>query len=272
MDDHTQPQVIDPDLITRYKRLDRDLFKAVRHAIYTHRFDAARQLLQDSKADLEKCEIDPGIREALEYELRFVTNHLNWHPQVNDWTEEDFLAGREFFIRPARSPLGDVVRRKHLLTMRMFAERDGFDSLVREDFLQLLTDTPFELSASAWYNTASWGFTHRDLELVSRAFESFLLNPPSVLGQAHWQRVNMMYQLLSGKASKRDVLETIKTLEVQPMYFEFVTELLPLCEEQGLVDDEIRDRLEERRELIETRSEMPAPERRTKSFIKGSRK
>lgn len=271
MDGSTRRPHISDELIGEYTRLNRLHFIPLRNAIVSHRFDDARQLLNQARVELEDLSVSDDLREALEYDLAFRTHNLNWHPEINGWTEADFLAAREEFSQAARTQLGDITRRRHLLTMRRFAEDEGFDEINRNDFMELLDIIPGQLALAVLYDASTWAYVHQDLELIRRAYERFLLHPPETLGQAHWQRVNLMLQLLSKKVTKRDVVETIKTLQVKPMLLEFNEKFLPACEAAGVVDDEIRELLAERTGLIEHRAMYPGAERRTKSFIKGSR-
>lgn len=241
----------------------------MRHAIFLHEFSVATESLRAVKQRLTIWDQADPILEALQYDLLFNEHFLDWHPKVNGWSQEAYRKALPEFSQPASTELGDIIRRRHLLTIKLHAELDGFDTLDRADISLLIADTPFSLSCRLWYDAATWAFQNQDTELLALAFNEFLLNPANNMAQTHWQRVNLMYQLLKGKASRRDVEETIKTLHLRPQLQEFCTRLLPACEAAGLVDDSIRRKLDERTVVVEQRKTMPTPERRTKSFIRG---
>ena len=85
------------------------------------------------------------------------------------------------------------------------------------------------------------------------------------MGQAKWQRVNIMHLLLTGRAERRDVEETIATLQILPQLNEFRDRIWPKCIEAGLVDGELEAQLAACAMEIEETTPLPADEPRTRT-------
>ncbi|MCB1187643.1 hypothetical protein KDL29_10810 [bacterium] len=169
-----------------------------------------------------------------------------------------------------RSPelVCDLLLTRELLLWRLIADNHGVIPLSRAELSVLLgrLDGLME-DRQLWHVLAMWAFMHHDHELMVRAAELFLVHPGASLNQALWQRVNLMYLLLEGRATRRDVLETLRVLSVHPQVEEFRRNILPACIAAGIADVEVMRLLDER--IAELRSqgyEWRGNEARTKSL------
>ena len=256
--------------LDRYLELKSALFLTVRRQIHLCNLDQALLVLEQTGNEIAGMDLDAGLREALDYDLVFFRKHINWHPENGDWNRETYLAAIEDFSRPARTTLGDQVRRVTRMVIKMHADNDGLDYLDRQEIDGFLDSIPAALVTSIRFTITTWAFDHSDLELIEQSYEHYLTNPPVSMGQAQWQRVNLMYLLLKGKATSRDVQESIKTLELIPQINDFRERLWPAAKRAGLITQELEQQLEERIAKVMEREEYPHAERRTKSFIKGA--
>ncbi|MCB1218260.1 hypothetical protein KDL44_12775 [bacterium] len=169
-----------------------------------------------------------------------------------------------------RSPdlVCDLLLTRELLLWRLIADNSGLRPLDRGE-LELLLGRLEGLmeDRQLWHVLAMWAFRHGERELLARAYGIFLVNPGSSLNQALWQRVNLMYLLLDGRAGPRDVLESMRALSVHPQVVEFRRHILPRCIEAGIADESLQHALDERMESLRRRGyEWRGSEARTKSL------
>lgn len=252
------------------ERLARQLIGPIHQAIQARQLPAARELYAQSQRQLHRLDTSLETREGLHYRLYLLDCNLKFMDETVRWNLESLEAVEAELAVPARTPLGEIERRKALLVVLVHADQDNIRELTEARYKELAAGIPDGSHSSGLLQILSkWAFKHRHLPLLERAFEEYLINPDQVMGAAKWQRINLMYQLTLGKATRRDVLETIKTLAIVPQVIEFTTLIWPACEKAGLVDAELRAMLAARESHILAEPPSPASERRTKFLRTG---
>ena len=254
-------------LLGPYRKWRKQWIDVISPAINNHKFDDAREMLAAARESARSSEHAEELREAMEYLVDFTECRVNWHPDSHGYGQRVYDEKIRRFSRPARGRLGDCIRRMYLVYIRCNGTSDTFDNLTKGEIEEILEPLPERMSGPAWQQIARWAFEHNELETLERAFEMFLIYPGEEMGQAKWQRVNLMYQLLSGKATRRDVYESIILLELKPQLREFKTEFWPRCIAMGLVDSELEQLLAGREAEIRSRDSVVKPEAKTKSLL-----
>lgn len=236
-------------------------------AIYTADFSAAKAVLDRARTELDRDELPADVAEALGIYHRFLYYRWHWDPAVGGYSADSYREAVSWLSQPADSYFGESMRLSVLLPVRANGTLDGYDSLSSEETKAILDRLPDAFRPRAINHVAKLAFARHDLALIELALAELTVNPSRTLGQATWQRLNMMYQLLSGKATRRDVEETIRTLEIRPQLCEFKDRIWPECVKAGLTDAELEELLAEKEADIMARDTGPRPERRTKSYI-----
>ncbi len=241
--------------------------KPVIHDIYSLEYENAKTKIHAAQEMLESCGLKPEIKEAIAIQTDFLEMMLGWMCDEDSWTIESYSDAVKYFSRAGGTAFSGFVRKKVLIKLHLQADADHIATVSGSRLSQLLAQVPAELiDAGLWFTIAGWAFRNRDLDILGQAFEVFLTNPSDVMGQAKWQRVNLMYQIVSGKVTRRDVKETIKSLALVPQVKEFQTVLWPACVEAGVTDDELEDQLHKRIGEVHSGVTRPQRERRTKSI------
>jgi hypothetical protein len=245
----------------------RDWLQPVTNALFVLDYDLAQSLLQAAQTELRASGLPADVRESLEYSLAFTACHLGWQRDPTTWTKESFLEAMRYFDAPAQTAFGDRERLVRRFTICYHADSDAFQPLTHDEIVQLFK----QLGTDADLNyvshvIAGWAFQHHDIELLELAFAEQLINPSSSLGTAKWQRVNLMYHLLQGRATPQDVAETLKTIQIAPQLAEFMYMMWPECIAQGLIDSALETMLQSVRDKVEQDGRVPGPEPRSKSF------
>jgi hypothetical protein len=234
-------------------------------ALYASRLDEARRLHQIATAALEQAGLAEEVQEALGYHLLFIHYNIYWQAEPAEWNPANYREVKLLFEQPALTSFGDIERVKRLMMIRYHADQDQYDLLTHESLMRLLDDLHGYPDDTTWFYAAGWAFRHSDLPLLERAYVETLVDPARWMGQAKWQRINMMYLLAAGRATRRDVHETIKSLAILPQLLEFEGTIWPRCREADLVDAELTELLAQRAAYI--REQVPLPpgrEQRTK--------
>jgi hypothetical protein len=244
-----------------------EYIRPVLNVLQQRNFDQAQHLLELARAALPSSGLDTATTEGLSLNLTMLGWQIGWTRADCNWNLQSYAAARAHLEQPARTSSANYQRLRHLLQLRIKADLDKLEALTRPEVDRLLDGLgQGERDSSVWHTLADWAFRHRDLELLERSYVVTLTNPAEYQGQAIWQRINLMHLLLSGKAARRDVAETIETLQVLPQLRDFMLNLWPECETLGLVDHELQKQLDERRRWIETERPAPQPAPRTQSL------
>jgi len=236
-------------------------------AIHNLQMVKARELIDEARGELAGSGLSPEMAEAAEVNLDYLEYWWHWHPANDDWNLESYRQAIAHFSQPARFEEARIEKARRVFYIRMHAHLDGLEPFSGAELREQLAQLPPErLDDRDWHHIAGWAFALEDREMLTRAYEAMLTAPSEILGPAKWQRVNLMYLLMEGRATRRDVEESIKLLKIKPQLAEFQTTLWPACEKAGLVDDEIKQMLVARAEEIENSEADPRREPKTRSI------
>ena len=133
--------------------------------------------------------------------------------------------------------LSAAANNAHLITGgEIRAELDGIDDL--------------EANAFVWHYVTPWAFINRDRELLRRAYEA-LVQDTRVQGQrTSFLRVGLLHALVAGTATAQLIGHYLENVHSHSILYEFSQNILPECEAQGLITDELRAKIAACRELI----------------------
>jgi len=243
-------------------------------AIYVGQYDLARELMAQAEAEFAANRLPAAVAEGQKYNMLYTVCRLNWDPTVSgnedNYSQDSYNEVMAQLSQPAATEFGEAMRLAIYVRIKVNGVFDGFDTLTGEECRSIIQRLPEHLLPPVVHQIAKLAFMQKDVELLGAALGELTINPLQVLGQATWQRANIMYQLLAGKASRRDVEETIKTLAVRPQLVEFYDTIWPACRAAGLVNAELERQLAEQEAEVMAKTEVPPPERRTKSFRGGT--
>lgn len=218
------------------------------------------QLIPDPQLALGAEEI-----EVLELYARWLDWQLTivFHEEQRD-TKRDWLLEQLASAQATR--LGQIMRAKLELQLHCNSEGPGHLDFTPERFHALYAQIPAdERHSELMYYAASWAFRHRELPVLEDCFEHFTFHSDGHNADYVWQYVNIMYQLLRGAATARDVEEHLKRVNFLHELKQFELFILPEIERQGLLTGEVRQAIEDRRTEIASRApQPPAPELPTK--------
>lgn len=263
---------IEPEALAALNRSGETLTRPIYDAIQSLDLPSAKTAWKSAVDALEGLEVSPDVREALGYKLFLLECNLRFigDDERKVWNADSLREVEGYLSQPAETVLGNAERLRSLLTVLIHADQDGLQELSRERFEMLFAELPPEYRGPGFYQMLTkWAFKHRYLSILERAFEEFLTNPDQVMGSAKWQRINLMYQLVLGKATRRDVLETIRSLAIAPQVEEFALLLWPACVEAGLTDPELEAMFKARAKHLRATAPAPRGERRTQSVRTG---
>jgi len=237
----------------------------VRGALYANDARAADAALKQACAEADQLELPAEKREILEFLLRWYAFAAAIQGQPDEVRQRRYDEALALFARPAQTPGGEQQRRRLLAILRCTAHLHGCAELPKAELLALIRNLP-ELSSDEflWHNIAGWAFATGDTEYLQRAYEVLLTHPSNLLGQAKWQRVNLLLLLHTKRATRADVEFTVRGMVVLPQILEFHRRIWPVCVAQGLVDAELEAQLDQAYERIRTDPPVPGLEPRTK--------
>lgn len=199
--------------------------------------DQALELITSCSNSISEHNFQPDVIEASSFTLSFLGKRVEWHPKVGGFNKQTCLAAIRSFGKQAKSSLANWERLRRLITFRVLADREDYLKLTSEEANDLLREQDLiEVDIATWHNMAGWAFDKGDIGILERAYELLLTKPSHELGEAKWQRVNLMYKLMRGKIRASDIEKSIQVLEVKPQLDEFLEVFWPKLKELGIID------------------------------------
>ena len=240
---------------------------AVFEKLHDYDREGGLEALAGVEAELQITdELPVELKEYLAVRLRYVrwqAERLDRSPQEIEPLQAALLA--ELAV-PVPNELATGARRSYLIQLRTMMLRDGEADYPPAEFKAHYAAIPPELHTSELdLYVASWGYLARDVEVLAEILEDYTVNPGVYQTSFVWQAINLMYQLVTTKASARDVAEMLRALQ-HLRHWQFVEKLLwRECSDLGLVDEHNEQRLAEKlEELGATDRPFTQIERRTK--------
>ncbi len=209
------------------------------HALYAKDRATAQQALSAARAQLAA---DPALsadqRQALAFFLHYLQYRMEKALAGEAGAAAEFPAAVAAIAPSAAGPVARAMQCKLLLMLRASGERAGCGALPEAQFAELFAGVPEgDRDQEFWYYTASWAFSHRHVEYLALAYEEFVTHSHEMLSAAMFRRVNLMYLLLSRRASRQDIIELLNQCRLPQQLLEFRRHLWPMCRDQGLMDD-----------------------------------
>ncbi len=145
----------------------------------------------------------------------------------------------EEFSRFEGSPYATACARVFLMQLHTIAWRDDGITYPHSEFRANLAALPeWAFTLEAYIYIATCAFLHRDMEVLEDSFTVFMTHSDGFMADYLWQRVNMMYQLLKGAATERDVEELLCRIEHPHQWHDIERVVLPVCIAHGLCNND----------------------------------
>jgi len=257
----------EPGLIVENEEWHKLLIEPIRQALYANIRPDAKRAHQNALVRVPDLGLSDDVQEAIHYVLMWYGFVISIQGQPLDYCRQRFAEVAAKFSHEAESDYGDLQRRRTLTVLRCTGRLYGLDDMSRPELDELISGMPgVDEDEFLWHNIAGWAFAVGEADLLEKAYEVLLTRPSNLLGSAKWQRVNMMLQLVNGKATRKDIKESLKEMVVLPQVLEFRRQIWPVCIEKGLVDAELEAELEAVINRIRTNPPIPKAERRTKKI------
>jgi hypothetical protein len=215
--------------------------------------------------------LSADARRSLEYTL------LEYELSIANRFHEDDAVGVQFRVTypairdlPPAGPESDIVQAKTIVGLIGMGTRRGFIKASEAELDTLMSRIPEEFQTpNIWYYVVAWAFFNNSLKYLELAMERQTLETTGWLDDYYWMRTNLMYLLVSGRASRLDVEKTIKGYRHPLHISDFHSLFLARCEAAGLMDEELLALLEQREaELHALEGTTPPATPRTARVVK----
>lgn len=217
--------------------VDAHLGQAVQSA-YRDERDRALAELAEGLAELSGSDL-PG---DLQDQVRVRGRYMRWQIECMGRSASAEAQLRSELIHEFEgyrgSVYGENAAHTYLLQLRTLAWRDDGVIYPHAGFradLKSLDSWGWTLEVFIYISTCA--FWHRDMEVMEECFTAFTAHADGFMADYLWQRANLMYQLLKGGATVRDLTEMLRRIEHPHQWTDIERVLLPACIEQGLFHD-----------------------------------
>lgn len=205
--------------------------------------------LERTLNDLE-ASAETELREAVYYRSCFIRYNL-WARCIpeDDLPRQRQIHARAFacLARPPQTAAGVTGEHYARLAILLVGYDDFEQKPTPAELLELIRSLPPEYQDhQIWHPLSVLAFDHNIPELLELAFEQETISPHSKFPQAAWQRINLMYQIMAGKVTRKDVLETLKVYHLPSQFKELRRRMWPRLEALGLIDRELERMLSDR--------------------------
>ncbi|MCB1217536.1 hypothetical protein KDL44_09085 [bacterium] len=207
--------------------------------------------------------LEPDASEVQECYLRFL--QLAVQQSIDGkWNCDEVTSAITWLSQPLQTGLGNHQRINTLLQLRAYVGDGCGPGMTQAEFRELLRhEHLLEISSHLWDSVGLWAYRTGQMDLLEEAFENLTISPANVMPQESWQRLNLMFQLRRGSASRRDIEEYIRLMRMVPQILEFRMEMQPRAEQLGIWDEELQAAVEERMQHAREQGYNIRTERRT---------
>jgi hypothetical protein len=220
-------------------------------AMYSGDFTAALAASAALRSELTEGAIDATLGAALGYELAYLEFHID-KARRRAVDAQAFVQAEQALTQPCGYKDAEALRDRLLLQLYASAERSGFREFSAADFAALFARIPeHERTHEFWHFAANWAFAHSELFYLEQAYEALLTTRETFANDWSWQRVHLMYLLLSGNAQSRDAELTVKYCTLLPQLLDFERHILPRIVDAGLADERFGAQLQAKRAELE---------------------
>ncbi|MBN2082401.1 hypothetical protein JW859_09370 [bacterium] len=238
-------------------------------AVYDQDFRLVQQLITQVRQRLAASDLDADGKQSLALRIRYVEwqaeRILNPHVRAEQLNRDILAALADVDAGPISQSLACIIRLQVRSTLLRDEQADYPAVDFERDFAGVL---PEMRSLEFWHYVSSWAFLKQRVDFVEQAMAEHTIHADGYMSDFLWQRINLMYQVLKGKATRQDVEEIVKRLENMFQWVNVEKVLWPALEETGLVDDEIREMLAAQLTRIRQAPQAPRRGPATKRIIK----
>lgn len=249
----------------------------------THIMPAVEEIYREDEAACrariaqawEQLRNDPALsdeeRQAMEYELIFFD-----HLIVNRMQGDAAQAAQFKITYPALrdlapiGPLAAACRAACLICMLGLGVRRGFITMSEAEVDELVAAIPEDrMPSNLWYYLIAWAYLNDNLKYLEQALADLTVGATGWVDDYYWLRTNLMYQLVTRKASRLDVEKTISGYQHPHHIADFRNLFLKRCEAAGLMDAELHALLEQKEQELEAlRGTVPASKPKTGGIVR----
>ena len=227
------------------------LAKPVHTALYAADEAAARSALAEAQAAWREssASAEPGEAEVLGYELQLLEFQVNEYfigrgeaPDVRrELGRQAILQALETLTPPAQTEAGAVMRARTLFHLSSLADRTGTRELSRAEGESLAAQVPHvDRDNCFWSFLSTWAFDHSLPDIMFEAYTEYLVHRKPTLSRYNWERLRLMYLLISGQAIFRDVEGVLDRLPNLAKANSFGSYIQPRCAEAGVWDERLQ--------------------------------
>lgn len=220
----------------------KEYFWPVGNAMRRLDFEAAAEALERARAALPRSEDDPALAECGLVVFEWHEFWLKWKQALASDGDKRFYAGYiARLTEPCRSSEAEQYRLKSLLVTRLDGDSAGCDAITREE-IEALLDRIQDSARNTfiWTQVSTWAFEHRQADLSAKAVEVLLTGVSGKEANTMYLRAVLLHGLLTETASPSMVRQHVSVMRNTGLRKEFIENILPECERQGLVDEEVR--------------------------------
>ncbi|MBN2081318.1 hypothetical protein JW859_03825 [bacterium] len=179
-------------------------------------------------------------RECLLYQITYLEYQCQSALKDETWMREWLPKIFDRMAKPSMIPQAEKLRRRLNLQFRMLLDQKERKMLEPPEFEQMFRLIPQEeYSTELWHYIASWAFRYSQPQYVKDAYEFAVTNAHGFNVEWSWQRVHVMWQMVTGKAKPQDLIWLIKGAEIVGHLISFKNQILPRALELGLVTERV---------------------------------
>jgi hypothetical protein len=208
-----------------------------------YRADEAELALQlaTARGQLALEQFEPDERRALHYELAALQFYLDSLrlPPYHFEARAALLRAVNLVRSEPRGPLSASVQAYWLIAFCGLGSRLNHFDLDNEEYDVLFKSvSPRQRTQQFWYFVASRAFHHHDLTYLEKAAEAHSTEPTGFCDAFYFGCSRLMYRIVSGEVTQRDVTDFIGSLEHPNAVREFKNLFLVRCIESGVFDEQ----------------------------------
>ena len=196
-----------------------------------------------ARAELADAGLSPDEHMALSHELTGLQYHCDTLDLPTTGHHEGVKRLMEAAVaqikRAGPGPLSRSVQAHWLISFCGLGARRGYFDLSDEDYDELFARVaPNQRTQLFWFHVAIRAFHHNDLRYLELAAIAHSTEPTGFRDAYFFGCSRLMYRIVSGEATKRDVADFIRSFEHPYAVRDFKNTLLGRCIDSGIFDEQ----------------------------------
>jgi hypothetical protein len=216
-------------------------------ALYQRDVGAISQSITSAHDALESGQVQDEGAACLDFQLAYLEFQAQPVLKEPGWKTNKLPQLIARLMRRSEYSAAERLRRRLYLQLRIILDRAGIQQLHPVEFDEAFSELQHEEhTTELWHYIASWAFLYDQADFLRQAYEFAVTRARGFEVEWTWQRVNLMWKLVCGDASRADLMWLLNQAHTEQQLQSVKKMIWQRAQRLGLIDEAVRVRFRER--------------------------